>query len=104
LGLTWIELKEIILDKTVEIQSAKANTELLVSLQCENTPLFTYEDRNSTSLGRRIALSLICIAIVGFFALYQLLQIYLDPSATVVVKKEKKDKNRFEPTEKSDLT
>lgn len=72
-NIDYEEFKETILNETVEIKFAKANSEKLVSIKHEEHSLLTYNDINKTQQSNRIGLALVCIIACMFSALLLIL-------------------------------
>jgi hypothetical protein len=72
-GWDYEVLKETILNQTVEIKTAEAKVDKIVSIRGEEQEIFTYADMNKTQQSNRIGLALIGLIAISFIALYKLL-------------------------------
>lgn len=72
-NIDYEEFKETVLNKTIEIKTAKSNNEKLVSTICEDHNLLTYNDINKTQQSNRIGLAIVCIIVFIFSALLLIL-------------------------------
>lgn len=68
-GIEYESLRNDILDKPVEIKASKADDSKIVSIECGENELLTFDDINRTSQSNRIGLSLVCLVIMAFIVI-----------------------------------
>lgn len=72
--ISYESFKENVLNNTVEIKSAQSKTEKLVSIQCEDKSIITYDDMNKTNQSNRRGIALVCFFVISFIGCYLFLR------------------------------
>ncbi len=67
--INYDSFREIVLEKQVEIKSAKAKPEKIVSIECENNDILTLEDTNKNQFINKIAVAFV-VLVVNSFAVF----------------------------------
>ena len=75
-GIIYDDLKEIMLNKNVEIKTPKNDKKKIVSISVDDYSIFTYDDINKTSQSNRVGLTIMCIIVILFATLYFVLRVH----------------------------
>ena len=75
-GIIYDDLKEIMLNKNVEIKTPKNDKQKIVSISVDDYSIFTYDDINKTTQSNRVGLTIICIIVILFATLYFVLRVH----------------------------
>ena len=72
-GWDYEVLKETILNQTVEIKTPEMKADKIVTIECGEQRILTFDDMNKSQQSNRIGLGLIGLIVIFFVALYKLL-------------------------------